>query len=111
MRSNIFKNSCNLLKKLLNFFQVDQVSKSIADVASGRLLLNDKIKTIPEWLIASNLNHSSLVKRAAWSILHFNSQSHAELLPSDIDYEFLSADQNAKLEGNLKYSYEKDIFI
>merc|ERR1712228_752290 len=34
----------------------------------------------------------------AWSVLHFNQHPHADIVPSDINFEFLSIDQNAKLD-------------
>lgn len=92
---------CKTCYSFNRIYKVDQVSKSIADISTGRLLFHDKMDTVTDWLTAVNLNSTSLVKRSAWSVLRLNDKSRAMMPPTDVKHDFLSVDQNAKLEGNI----------
>lgn len=92
---------CKTCYSFNRIYKVDQVSKSIADISTGRLLFHEKMDTVTDWLTAVNLNSTSLVKRSAWSVLRLNDKSRAMMPPTDVKHDFLSVDQNAKLEGNI----------
>jgi len=63
------------LAELENQQIVDQISKSIGDTATGRVLLDEPMESFQDWLVAANLNHTSLIKRGAWSTLFLSQQS------------------------------------
>ena len=78
---------------------MSQVSKSIADSATGRILAQGSLSGVTHWLTATNLNHTSLIKRSAWSILYLNQIQNSKWTEDSSPAKFLSSDQNAKWQG------------
>ena len=83
------------IRKHRSLISVDQISKSIGDTATGRVLLDEPMESFQDWLVAANLNHTSLIKRGAWSTLFLSQQSSLnwENVP------FLDKSMNQQFDG------------